>query len=295
MESFGSRARREREQRRITLQDISMSTKIRVRYLLAIEQEHLDQLPGGIIRRGFVRAYARYIGFNDEHAVEVLLAAYDVSQTQLLPITRPEPFIKRCCDRLMGLPFWILAPGVIALGFGLVDVGHEIRQRYDLFRESSVGQVLSTNSTPSASQNDELKPKPSTEASANESQRKAKQLIPNAREHVSSALGLPGSLKSDKFSISITVREDAWMSVLADGHRVLSQTLVAPAEKLVEAHNRIVVRAGNIGAVDFSFNGRRLPAQGDYDEARTLNFDVNGLQAQPTNPLSRVPVLPVER
>jgi len=47
-----------------------------------------------------------------------------------------------------------------------------------------------------------------------------------------------------------------------------------------------VVRAGNIGAVDFSFNGKRLPTQGDYDEARTLNFDVNGLRTRLANSLT---------
>jgi cytoskeleton protein RodZ len=282
MESFGSRARRERERRGITLQDISKSTKIRVHYLLAIEQEHLDQLPGGIIRRGFVRAYTRHIGFDDEHAVEALLAAYDVSKMQLVPITKPEPFAKRCRDRVMRLPLWILAPGVMALGFGLVDLGNELRQRYDFFRESSAGQVLSSNSA-SAPQNDEVKRKQSTEVSANESQPSAEQLTPKPQERVSSVLALPGSSRSDKFTISIKVREDAWMSIIADGRRLLSETLVAPTERLVEAHDQIVVRAGNIGAVDFSFNGKRLPAQGDYNEARTLAFDVNGLQARRAN------------
>jgi len=294
MESFGSWARREREQRGISLQDISKSTKIRVHYLQAIEQEHVDQLPGGIIRRGFVRAYARYIGLDDEYAVEALLAAYDVSQMPLVPITRPAPFAKRCRDRVMRLPLWILAPGVMALGFGLVDLGHELRQRYDFFRESSAERVLSTRSAPPAPQNDEVKRKQSTEASANESQPSTEQLAPKPQERVSSVAS-PGSSKSAKFTIAIKVREDAWMSVVADGRPVLSETLVAPAERLVEAHNRIVVRAGNIGAVDFSFNGKRLPAQGDYDEARTLNFDVNGLQARPANPFSTVPVPAVER
>jgi len=99
-------------------------------------------------------------------------------------------------------------------------------------------------------------------------------------ETSSSVTASPTTFESDTFTLLIKVRQDAWMSIIADGQRVLSETLVAPAEKLVEAHNHIVVRAGNIGAVDFSFNGESLPTQGAYDEARTLSFDAKGLQAR---------------
>jgi hypothetical protein len=54
----------------------------------------------------------------------------------------------------------------------------------------------------------------------------------------------------------------------------------------VEAHSHIVVRAGNIGAVDFSFNGNSLPTQGGYGEAKTLSFDAHGLQTRFSNVVS---------
>ncbi len=65
MESLGARLKREREQRKITLDEISLSTKIGTRFLLAIEEEQFDQLPGGIFNKGFVRAYARYLGVDE--------------------------------------------------------------------------------------------------------------------------------------------------------------------------------------------------------------------------------------
>ena len=62
MESLGARLKRERERRKITLDEISLSTKIGTRFLIAIEEEHFDQLPGGIFNKGFVKAYARSVG-----------------------------------------------------------------------------------------------------------------------------------------------------------------------------------------------------------------------------------------
>lgn len=56
-----------RETRGIALREISEQTRISMRYLEAIEADDYKHLPGGIFNRSFIRAYAKFIGF-DEHA-----------------------------------------------------------------------------------------------------------------------------------------------------------------------------------------------------------------------------------
>src|SRR5258708_27905385 len=48
--------------------------------LKAIEAEHFDQLPGGVFNKGFVRAYAKHLGLNDEEAVTEYLAVLREAQ-----------------------------------------------------------------------------------------------------------------------------------------------------------------------------------------------------------------------
>jgi hypothetical protein len=60
--------------------------------------------------------------------------------------------------------------------------------------------------------------------------------------------------------------------------------LSAPAEKSVRATNEITIKAGNVGALDFEFNGKKLPAQGSYGEVKTLTFDANGLRSPAPSP-----------
>jgi cytoskeleton protein RodZ len=86
VESLGARLKREREQRKITLDEISLSTKIGTRFLIAIEEEHFDQLPGGIFNKGFVKAYARSIGVDEAEAV----AEYELASSPSLPENQPE-------------------------------------------------------------------------------------------------------------------------------------------------------------------------------------------------------------
>src|SRR6202040_2454234 len=78
--TFGEKLRQQREQRGISLDAISTVTKISPRMLRAIEDEHFDQLPGGVFNKGFVRAYARQVGLDEEEAVSDYLAALRENQ-----------------------------------------------------------------------------------------------------------------------------------------------------------------------------------------------------------------------
>jgi cytoskeletal protein RodZ len=78
--SFGDKFRKERERRDFTLDDVSNVTKISSRMLKAIEEEQFNQLPGGVFNKGFIRAYAKHLGLNDEEAVTEYLAALRQAQ-----------------------------------------------------------------------------------------------------------------------------------------------------------------------------------------------------------------------
>jgi hypothetical protein len=78
--AFGEKLRKQREQQGIGLDAISDTTKISTRMLRALEDEHFDQLPGGVFNKGFVRAYARQVGLNEEEAIADYLAAVRENQ-----------------------------------------------------------------------------------------------------------------------------------------------------------------------------------------------------------------------
>ena len=57
MTGFGEALRLERERRGISLEALSAETKVQSRHFLALEQDAFGELPGGIFRRGILRAY----------------------------------------------------------------------------------------------------------------------------------------------------------------------------------------------------------------------------------------------
>jgi len=73
--SFGEKLKQEREKRKITLEEISSSTKIGTRMLQALEEDKFNRLPGGIFNKGFVRAYSRFVGLDEDQIVADYLEA----------------------------------------------------------------------------------------------------------------------------------------------------------------------------------------------------------------------------
>ena len=57
-----------------------------------------------------------------------------------------------------------------------------------------------------------------------------------------------------------------------------TKILAAPAEQSIEAREQIVIKTGNVGALEISFNGKKLAPQGGYNQVKTLTFDPNGLR-----------------
>ena len=288
MESFGARLKRERQQRKIELDDISASTKISTRFLRALEEEQFDKLPGGIFNKGFVRAYAHHLGIDEGQAIADYLAAVAASQPQAQPtsVVEPMPPAPKPEDKdhpAAEIPWGWLALALLVIAFGFATWGFYSREK-----STKPARVVSSSfhdrKTPAASQGTAAPsaPTPSPQPSATES------IHPPAQEptELTAASSAPANTPaaSGRIVLLIKVREDSWLSIDADGKPLMHDLMVAPTEKAVEAEKEIVLRAGNMGALDISFNGKRLPSQGDYGEVKTLTFSADGLQPPAPTP-----------
>ena len=90
MGEFGDKFRKAREKKELSLDDVSNVTKISARMLQAIEEEHFDQLPGGVFNKGFIRAYSKHLGLDAEEAVTAYLACLRQAQIDAHEVWEPE-------------------------------------------------------------------------------------------------------------------------------------------------------------------------------------------------------------
>jgi cytoskeleton protein RodZ len=270
VESFGARLKREREQRKITLDDISLATKIGTRFLAALEEERFDQLPGGIFNKGFVRAYARHLGIDENQAIADFVTASAPSLPETPPQETPVlaamavrvPESKRKSRENDGIPWGVVAAVLLITALGFALWGFHSREKKPV-PSVEVSQPVRTDQAQPAS------PETTIPAQSSGSPAGAPQAATVAAAPLSNAGG---------FTVLIKAREDSWVSVTADGKQISQDTLAASTEKSVEARNQIVIKTGNVGALDISFNGQKLPPQGRENQVKTLTFDPTGLR-----------------
>jgi cytoskeleton protein RodZ len=283
--SLGARLKQEREKQGITLEQISLSTKIGTRMLRALEEEHFDQLPGGIFNRGFIRAYARSLGMDEEQAIADYLAAIsppgrNSENDGQTPVLEP-PSREKNDDA--GLPWGNFAVVLLIIALGFAAWGFYSRESHKETQDSAAPAPDSSNVSPPASTNPsppEQKPIEPAESSATES--KPDRQTASIAASAPAASAIVSSPASKTFLVLIKARQDSWISITVDGEVVRQETMIAPAEKSVRAEKEITIRAGNVGALDFEFNGEQLPAQGSVGEVKTLTFDAHGLRPPAT-------------
>ena len=83
---LGSSLREARVRRELTLGDVAEETRIRSRYLQALEDERFELLPGPIYAKGFLRAYADYLGLDSQLFVDEYNARF--AEEEPLPAPR---------------------------------------------------------------------------------------------------------------------------------------------------------------------------------------------------------------
>jgi cytoskeletal protein RodZ len=68
-ESLGKYLKRERENRKISLKEVSKQIKVREPFLRAVEEDRHDLLPSVTYVKGFLSAYAKYLGLDSNEVI----------------------------------------------------------------------------------------------------------------------------------------------------------------------------------------------------------------------------------
>ncbi len=84
VQSIGPTLRERREAMGVTLAEAEVATRIRQKYLAALESDEWDLLPGEVVGRGFLRNYTTYLGLDANEMIERRRAMADDSLATVL-------------------------------------------------------------------------------------------------------------------------------------------------------------------------------------------------------------------
>jgi cytoskeleton protein RodZ len=124
MTDIGSTLREARMRARIDMSEVEARTKIRAKYLRAIENEEWDLLPGPVYVKSFLRTYGDFLGLDSRLLVDEFKRRYERPSDH---DTRPIAALSRERERAARgplLPPWAIIAGVlVAVVVALYFVG----------------------------------------------------------------------------------------------------------------------------------------------------------------------------
>jgi hypothetical protein len=91
---IGDTLRQTRTRQRIDIRTVEADTKVRAKYLRALENEEWDLLPGPAYARGFLRTYAQYLGLDADALVDEYRRAVETSLGPDAPQIFAEPVLE---------------------------------------------------------------------------------------------------------------------------------------------------------------------------------------------------------
>ncbi|MFD2171269.1 helix-turn-helix domain-containing protein [Tumebacillus lipolyticus] len=249
MQELGAELKRIREQKGYTLEQIQQATKIRTRYLEAIEAGELSVMPGIVYARGFIKSYCDYLGVDGQAMLEQYGLAVDKDDEQVEPVR-----VKRK-DRNIGkvgsfntrlLPQVAMVVGILVVAAAVYAVLVNLEEKgvsKDPAETQSVEKPQQVE-TPTPAPDPEPEPPKQTTA-VQEAQKAANQ----------TTYQVTGT---DSMTMVLATTSDCWLEVKADGKVLESGIVKAGETRTWKANQSISLLTGKSKFITIKINDQAV-------------------------------------
>ncbi|AGA69628.1 hypothetical protein Desdi_2187 [Desulfitobacterium dichloroeliminans LMG P-21439] len=223
-------------------------TKIRIRYLEALEEEEYRILPGSTYTKGFIRTYAKHLGLNSDE----VLALYKASEQ---PIEEPIA-IEKTLSGPKKMPPWV-KPALVALT-GVVALCVVIVIA-NLSNQQGANVTPQDITTP-------LPTIPQEEIVQQQQTPPSTQTPPNTPDPIETPTQDPQNViaqETEGLVVQLIFSQPCWIRVNVDGQLALEGTFTKGVTKELKAKEQIeLVSVGNAGGLSVILNGQTWPSLG---------------------------------
>lgn len=293
MNGIGQTLKEAREKKGLTLDDLQQTTKIQKRYLIAIEAENFDALPGDFYVRAFIQQYAKVVDLDGDELLaqleektgiktETPVAHETTTRTEAVRIEQAEK--NDFLGKLMNyLPTIIIVIVVVAI-LGTIYVVAWGNHSKNTESQSSSSQTVSVSS--------DVKKKKSS-ASTSSAKKTTRSKMPSAKkksaastkqtiENVSSegskfVYDVKNAADKNKLELSVS-GSAAWSAVSSNGSQVWQGTLNdggSHTVELPESTTTITISLGNSNSTSLKLNGKKFDYKKENDTLTVRTITLN--------------------
>ena len=261
MDSIGSRLKKAREEKSLTLDDAQKSLKIHPRILKALEEDNAHETLSPVYVRSFLKSYARYLGLDAEKIVE----DYSKSQTEEIKqvlhiepkkkeIAYPQnsrnyvPLVLKTIVILLVAIFGIMA--IIGTTRFIKRSVAKIADARRMHRENAAKEKLSGDSNAKKTKSVE-RSKPAPAVAVEKSKPSATVEKPVTK-----------TPQAHPFLLVTKTSNDVWMEIKADGKQIFKSVLPKGSVEAWRANKKIELWVGKAESVELILNGTSLGSPG---------------------------------
>jgi len=259
-----------RKERSLTLEEVEQATKIRKRYLTALERDDYAILPDAVYARGFLKTYANYLGLDGEALSRQLKSSTKTRRERGINYNpRPQSDFERPLITPSGLrgvkKRKVYTSAIMTLLVAVLALAAVIGALYIVGRGAQVskeGNPPSGESPPRQEQHNEAGP-------AKRDAVGSKDTVGGEKQPAVAKQSAP----PDTLRVLVNVRErPSWILIRTDGTAAYEQVAQPGFSKTFEAEQRLFIKCGDAGAVRVEINGQDAGALGGAGEIVARNY-----------------------
>lgn len=265
MKEIGELLRKKREEKGISLLEAQAATKIRTKYLQALEEGDDSVIPAEVYARGFLRSYAGFLGLDEK---EILERYSEWKSTQRPNAEEEEPPRPQLVPTFKPLPrrrsytgVWLLV-AVIVLGaavWGLIEYGRSV---------GDSGTRIPAE--PAVEEPQESEPVETEETGAKEPAGPPPPVYEVMAEGDREVVVL---VHGERIEVAATASEVCWVAVRSDDRTIFEGNLQPGVRVSWEARDSLWIRMGRPAVVAFEVNGAAFgPVSGSEGPPKNVLF-----------------------
>ena len=227
---IGKVLKQARQEKGYSFEDVEEATKIRIKYLKALEEENFDTLPGYVYTIAFIKSYAKFLGLDGEElAFKYKQLVNRSKEVNTLEIYKNKKKVKGSRYILYFIPIALLC---MCLIFVLT---------YNIFISDYQGKV------------------PNDEIIENQQEQELPDKTLGKHSNITNdQQGVKNNGENKVEVILDVVSDKCWMKIEVDGREEFVGILYSGDVKKITGHEYVRIRLGNAGVVDVKVNGKDL-------------------------------------
>ncbi|NTU69682.1 helix-turn-helix domain-containing protein [bacterium] len=309
-ETLGEKLKKIREEQKISYDEVEKKTKIRKKYIKAIESNSFSELPSGVYAKGFVKNYAKLLNLSEDKVLELFEKERGIARN-LKEAQKHNKSVKLKTPKLVITPKILIIIGILISSIAVASYivyeifiltspprleiispkdNETITQSFiDIQGKTYSGMYIYINGQKvNTSEDGDFKVNVSLGKGGINAIKVVSRNPKNGKE-TEITKNIIADIKEVSIPTPVTVEEQklltltleigpkaSWIKIVRDGETVFEGLMLSGAKKTLEANDSFVVSTGNAGSTKFIFKGKDIGTLGkDGEQLNDLRFDKN--------------------